>query len=85
MSNLGKKTWTEMEGVVFVHKNQPKIYSLHTTRSWEFVGLDTPLNPWKENSDQKNGDLLSRAQYGKDIIVGMIDSGKFYLPYMSML
>ncbi|QCD76929.1 Peptidase S8 [Vigna unguiculata] len=66
---------SEMEGVVFVHKNQPKIYSLHTTRSWEFVGLDTPLNPWKENSDQKNGDLLSRAQYGKDIIVGMIDSG----------
>lgn len=64
-----------MEGVVFVHKNQPKIYSLHTTRSWNFVGLDGPLNPWEEESDHTDGNLLARAQYGKDIIVGMIDSG----------
>ncbi|KAL2588792.1 hypothetical protein GLYMA_13G222800v4 [Glycine max] len=65
----------KMEGVVFVHKNQPKIYSLHTTRSWNFVGLDGPLNPWEEESDHTDGNLLARAQYGKDIIVGMIDSG----------
>ncbi|XP_027338416.1 subtilisin-like protease SBT5.6 isoform X2 [Abrus precatorius] len=66
---------SEMEGVVFVHKNQPRIYSLHTTRSWKFVGLEGPLNPWEEESDQPNGDLLTRAKYGKDVIVGMIDNG----------
>ncbi|CAJ1962075.1 unnamed protein product [Sphenostylis stenocarpa] len=65
---------SEMEGVIFVHKNQPRIYSLHTTRSWKFVGLDGPLNPWEEDSNT-DGELLTRAQYGKDIIVGMIDSG----------
>ncbi|KAK7303041.1 hypothetical protein RJT34_13940 [Clitoria ternatea] len=69
---------SEMEGVVFVHKNQPRIYSLHTTRSWEFVGLDGSLNPWTEESNQTNGDsvnLLTKAKYGEDIIVGMIDNG----------
>lgn len=66
---------SEMEGVVYVHKNQPRIYSLHTTRSWKFVGLDGPLSPLEEESNHTNGDLLSRAKYGKDIIVGMIDSG----------
>ncbi|KAK7306427.1 hypothetical protein VNO77_44366 [Canavalia gladiata] len=68
---------SEMEGVAFVHKDQPRIYSLHTTRSWEFVGLDGTLkeNHWAKESNQPNGDLLTRAKYGKDIIVGMIDSG----------
>ncbi|ESW19955.1 hypothetical protein PHAVU_006G168800 [Phaseolus vulgaris] len=66
---------SEMEGVVFVHKNQARIYSLHTTRSWKFVGLDRHLNPREEISNHTNGDLQSRAQYGKDIIVGMIDNG----------
>ncbi|KAK7412523.1 hypothetical protein VNO78_03987 [Psophocarpus tetragonolobus] len=68
---------SEMEGVVFVDKNQPRIYSSHTTRSWKFVGLDGSLNPWEEESYQtkEDDDLLARAQYGKDIIVGMIDSG----------
>ncbi|XP_020205647.1 subtilisin-like protease SBT5.6 [Cajanus cajan] len=66
---------SEMEGVVFVHKNQPRIYSLHTTRSWKFVGLDGPLNPQEEQFNHTNEDLLTRAKYGKDIIVGMIDSG----------
>jgi len=75
MSNLGKKTWTEMEGVAFVHKDQPKLYSLHTTRSWELVGFDRPLNAWEQDSNRTKGDLLSRAKYGKDIIVGMIDNG----------
>ncbi|KAK7245605.1 hypothetical protein RIF29_40452 [Crotalaria pallida] len=65
-----------LEGVVNVQTNQPRMYSLQTTRSWKFVGLDEPLNPWaQESSNQTNGDLLSRAKYGEDIIVGMIDSG----------
>ncbi|CAL0301279.1 unnamed protein product [Lupinus luteus] len=67
----------DMEGVVNVHKNQQRIYSLQTTRSWKFVGLDESetLNPWTKDSNQTNGDLLSRAKYGEDIIVGMIDNG----------
>ncbi|OIV95735.1 hypothetical protein TanjilG_05283 [Lupinus angustifolius] len=68
---------SDMEEVASVHKNQQRIYSLHTTRSWKFVGLDESetLNPWTQDSNQTNGDLLSRAKYGEDIIVGMIDSG----------
>lgn len=73
-----------MEGVVCVYKSQTEKYSLHTTRSWKFVGLEEPLNPWTVNpnhrTNNKGGDLLlSKAKYGEDVIVGMIDSGKFYL------
>ncbi|KAJ3679824.1 hypothetical protein LUZ60_016102 [Juncus effusus] len=38
----------------------------HTTRSWDFLGLDYNY--------QSNG-LLQKAKYGEDIIIGMIDSG----------
>ncbi|KAJ1414184.1 Peptidase S8/S53 domain [Sesbania bispinosa] len=67
---------SEMEGVVSVHKSRPKMYSLHTTRSWKFVGLDGPFNPWGQESNQTDigDDLLTRAKYGENIIVGMIDS-----------
>ncbi|KAI4295353.1 hypothetical protein L6164_035407 [Bauhinia variegata] len=62
----------EMKEVISVFKSQPKGYSLHTTRSWEFVGLREPLNPFRKES---KGDLLSKAKYGEDVIVGMIDNG----------
>jgi len=65
-----------MEGVVSVHKSHTKIYSLHTTRSWNFVGLDESFDPFEEKSNETNRDLLAKAKYGQDIIVGMIDSGK---------
>jgi hypothetical protein len=65
-----------MEGVVSVSKSQTKIYSLHTTRSWKFVGLDGPLDHFEEKSNETNSDLLAKAKYGQDIIVGMIDCGK---------
>ncbi|KAK2393822.1 hypothetical protein P8452_15747 [Trifolium repens] len=64
-----------MEGVVSVSKSQTKIYSLHTTRSWKFVGLDGPLDHFEEKSNETNSDLLAKAKYGQDIIVGMIDCG----------
>jgi len=60
-----------------VHKSQTKIYSLHTTRSWKFVGLDGPFDPLEQNSNETNRDLLAKAKYGQDIIVGMVDNGKF--------
>ncbi|MED6133539.1 hypothetical protein PIB30_029233 [Stylosanthes scabra] len=83
LSKEEAKKMSEMEGVVSVHKSKRRMYSLQTTRSWEFVGLEGPLNPnWgdyqESSSHQKinNGqDLLSRAKYGQHIIVGMIDNG----------
>ncbi|KAL5096990.1 hypothetical protein RYX36_001317 [Vicia faba] len=64
-----------MEGVVYVRKSERKIYSLHTTRSWKFVGLDRSFDPYEEKSNETNGDLLAKGKYGQDIIVGMIDNG----------
>ncbi|PWA98238.1 Peptidase S8/S53 domain-containing protein [Artemisia annua] len=60
-----------MEEVVMVIPSHEREYSLHTTRSWEFAGLDEELKPTKMDRQ----DLLYRSQYGKDIIVGVMDSG----------
>nr|XP_023885030.1 subtilisin-like protease SBT5.5 isoform X2 [Quercus suber] len=61
---------SELEEVVSVYQSNPRKYSLHTTRSWEFLGLDTkPKYPWS------GGDLLSKAKYGEEVIVGVLDSG----------
>jgi hypothetical protein len=44
----------------------PNIYhQAHTTRSWDFLGL---------NYYEQSG-LLKKANYGEDVIVGVIDSG----------
>ncbi|XP_059623828.1 subtilisin-like protease SBT5.6 [Cornus florida] len=61
---------SEMDEVVSVYRSYPRKNSLHTTRSWEFVGLEEgkQLNNLKE-------DILLKARYGKDIIVGLIDNG----------
>uniref|UniRef100_A0A7N2LS69 Uncharacterized protein n=1 Tax=Quercus lobata TaxID=97700 RepID=A0A7N2LS69_QUELO len=49
-------------------------YSLHTTRSWEFLGLEQgETKPIKDS--WRGGDLLSKARYGKDVIVGLLDTG----------
>jgi subtilisin family serine protease len=40
----------------------------HTTRSWDFLGLDYYQPP------QQPG-LLQKAKYGEDVIIGVIDSG----------
>ncbi|CAL5183682.1 unnamed protein product [Lathyrus oleraceus] len=64
-----------MEGVVSVRKSETKMYSLHTTRSWKFVGLDKSFDPYEEKSNETNGELLAKGKYGQDIIVGMIDNG----------
>jgi hypothetical protein len=49
--------------VVSVRENQ--IHELHTSRSWDFLGMDYR---------QPNG-LLAKANYGDDIIIGVIDTG----------
>ncbi|KAI3680863.1 hypothetical protein L6452_35640 [Arctium lappa] len=60
-----------MKEVVMVIPSHEREYSLHTTRSWEFVGLDEEVKP----KDLDKEDLLLKSQYGKDVIVGMMDSG----------
>ena len=69
--------YTAMTGVVSVKESKVrKPYSLHTTRSWGFMDLNKPLiNPF----DHKVDDLLTRAKYGQDVIVGILDTG-MYLP-----
>ena len=60
-----------MEGVVSVFRSEPRKYSLQTTRSWEFVGLEE-----KQQLNQMNKeDFLLKARYGREIIVGLLDSG----------
>uniref|UniRef100_A0A0E0P4P0 Subtilisin-like protease n=1 Tax=Oryza rufipogon TaxID=4529 RepID=A0A0E0P4P0_ORYRU len=49
--------------VISVRENQ--IHRLHTSRSWDFLGMDYR---------QPNG-LLAKAKYGEDIIIGVIDTG----------
>ena len=61
----------EMEGVVSVFRSLPRKHRLHTTRSWDFISLleggGEAKNPYEE--------LLQKASYGKDVIVGVLDSG----------
>ncbi|KAG8385368.1 hypothetical protein BUALT_Bualt03G0035800 [Buddleja alternifolia] len=61
-----------MDGVISVFHSHPTDSRLHTTRSWDFINL-LEAN-W--DATQSNGDeLLRKAGYGKDVIVGVLDSG----------
>jgi hypothetical protein len=42
-------------------------HKLHTTRSWDFLGLDY-------QPPQQSG-LLQKAKYGEDVIIGVVDTG----------
>ncbi|TVU24993.1 hypothetical protein EJB05_27466, partial [Eragrostis curvula] len=50
-------------GVISVKPNE--YLKVHTTRSWDFLRV---------NYNRPSG-LLSKAKYGKDVIVGVIDTG----------
>ncbi|XP_051196499.1 subtilisin-like protease SBT3.8 [Lolium perenne] len=52
--------------VITVKRNT--FHKRHTTRSWDFLGLDYNQPP------QQPG-LLQKAKYGEDVIIGVIDSG----------
>ncbi|KAF8395981.1 hypothetical protein HHK36_017592 [Tetracentron sinense] len=56
-------TLSKMEGVISVFRS--KILQLHTTRSWDFMGLTL---------DHSKATPLQLA-YGHDIVVGMFDTG----------
>ncbi|CAD6253454.1 unnamed protein product [Miscanthus lutarioriparius] len=55
-------------GVVRVRPNT--YHKLHTTRSWDFLGMSYGQQPSASSSR-----LLRKAKYGEDVIVGVIDGG----------
>ncbi|MCD7466779.1 hypothetical protein HAX54_003796 [Datura stramonium] len=59
-----------MEGVISVFHSDPHEIKPHTTRSWDFVNLLEGTSLIKSGEE-----LLQNASYGKDIIVGVMDSG----------
>lgn len=59
----------ENPNVVSVFLN--KMYQLHTTRSWEFLGLE-------RNGTVPKDSTWERARYGEGTIIGNLDSGKFH-------
>ncbi|XP_043695404.1 subtilisin-like protease SBT3.9 [Telopea speciosissima] len=64
LSDSQAKAVADMPGIVRVFPN--RIYKLHTTRSWDYLGL----NPHEHQSN-----LLSEANMGEGTIIGVIDSG----------
>ncbi|MCO5562561.1 hypothetical protein L7F22_016191 [Adiantum nelumboides] len=56
-----------MPGVVSVFEN--KAHQLHTTRSWEFLGLEYP------SGEVSGKSLWAKAKWGEDAIIGVLDSG----------
>jgi hypothetical protein len=51
---------------------KPNAYHhVHTTRSWDFLGMSYGESPSLSSSSR----LLRKAKYGEDVIVGVIDSG----------
>ncbi|KAL2494642.1 subtilase family protein [Forsythia ovata] len=62
---------SEIEEVVSVLRSHTTTYSLQTTRSWEFAGLQEG-SKWFQ---LKKEDLLLKSRYGKNVIVGLLDSG----------
>ncbi|KAH6825569.1 subtilase family protein [Perilla frutescens var. hirtella] len=65
-SKLSKK-----EEVVSIFRSHPQKYSMHTTRSWEFAGVEEAIKP----ENMKKEDIWLKSRYGKDVIVGLLDNG----------
>ncbi|XP_048575213.1 subtilisin-like protease SBT3.3 [Triticum urartu] len=61
------ETLTKFPEVISVNLNT--FHQVHTTRSWDFLGLDY------NNSNQQQPDLLKKAKYGEDVIIGVVDTG----------
>ncbi|XP_027086792.1 subtilisin-like protease SBT5.6 [Coffea arabica] len=63
---------SEMDGVISVFRSEARELRPQTTRSWDFTYLlEANGDPSRVSGDA----LLKRANYGKDVIVGVFDSG----------
>ncbi|KAF6153100.1 hypothetical protein GIB67_034822 [Kingdonia uniflora] len=50
-------------------------YSLDTTGSWKFLGLEEGIGNGRKVGKSRGSEILHKAKYGKDVIVGLLDSG----------
>ncbi|XP_038721935.1 subtilisin-like protease SBT5.6 [Tripterygium wilfordii] len=68
---------SQLKDVISVDESNPNEYSLDTTRSWEFLGLgglkEERAHTWNQFSIGE--EMLRKAKYGKNIIVGIVDTG----------
>ncbi|KAA8515010.1 hypothetical protein F0562_018203 [Nyssa sinensis] len=62
----------EMDEVVSVFHSHPRKYSVQTTRSWDFVNLLDGIGGMNHSNQEE---LLIKASYGKEAIVGLLDTG----------
>lgn len=58
-----------MDGVISLFES--KTASIHTTRTWEFLGLEKASGPQSPDS------LWAKTNYGEDVIVGVLDTGEW--------
>ncbi|EYU28145.1 hypothetical protein ABFS82_13G090700 [Erythranthe guttata] len=64
---------SKMDGVISVFHSDPKKTRPHTTRSWDFINLlEAKWDPTRSNTRDK---LLTQADYGQNVVVGVIDTG----------
>ncbi|KAM3259849.1 hypothetical protein ACQJBY_051252 [Aegilops geniculata] len=61
------ETLAEFPEVISVESNT--YHQVHTTRSWDFLGLGY------DNNQQEQLGLLKKANYGEDVIIGVVDTG----------
>ena len=63
----------EHPDVVSVFLNKAR--KLHTTHSWSFLGLE-------KNGLISADSLWTKARFGKDVIIGDLDTGKCYISWV---
>ncbi|XP_024531986.1 subtilisin-like protease SBT5.6 isoform X1 [Selaginella moellendorffii] len=64
----------DMPGVISVFPSSRR--RLHTTRSWEFLGLTGDSADAATGSPATSGEnIWQRAKFGRDIIIGLLDTG----------
>jgi hypothetical protein len=66
----------EHPNVVSVFENQPR--KLHTTRSWDFIGLE------RDGKIQDNS-AWKIARFGEDTIIGNLDTGEVLYSFWCLL
>ncbi|XBI83709.1 hypothetical protein VPH35_092180 [Triticum aestivum] len=62
------ETLAEFPEVISVEPNT--YHQVHTTRSWDFLGLG-----YDNNQQQQQPGLLKKANYGEDVIISVVDTG----------
>ncbi|EFJ17774.1 hypothetical protein SELMODRAFT_113931, partial [Selaginella moellendorffii] len=64
------KHMSELPDVVSIHEN--RVRKLHTTRSWDYMGVSGSTNMPLFSSSKP---LWELGEYGKNVIVGILDTG----------